>query len=98
MEIRPPISVIGDWAITSPRPLPGYGHAEDRRTALAAGFDAHLVKPVEPEVLQQVLAEQGAATQRDVNRGRSTANFSSGSRFGGGGFGGFRGGGRGGRR
>jgi len=40
----------------------------------------------------------GAATQRDVNRGRSTANFSSGSRFGGGGFGGFRGGGRGGRR
>jgi hypothetical protein len=40
----------------------------------------------------------GDATQRDFNRGRSTANFSGGSRFGGGGFGGFRGGGRGGRR
>jgi hypothetical protein len=40
----------------------------------------------------------GAATQRDFDRGRSTANFSSGSRLGGGGFGGFRGGGRGGRR
>jgi hypothetical protein len=40
----------------------------------------------------------GAAAQRDFNRGRSTANFSGGSRFGGGGFGGFRGGGRGGRR
>jgi len=40
----------------------------------------------------------GAATQRDFNRGRSTANFSSGNRFGGSGFGGLRGGGRGGRR
>jgi signal transduction histidine kinase len=31
--------------------LTGYGQPEDRRRALAAGFDAHLVKPVEPEVL-----------------------------------------------
>ena len=36
--------------------LTGYGQAEDRRRALDAGFDDHLVKPVEPERLQQVLA------------------------------------------
>jgi CheY-like chemotaxis protein len=41
----------------------GYGHPEDRSRALAAGFDAHLVKPVEPEVLQQVLALQAAARE-----------------------------------
>ena len=35
--------------------LTGYGQAEDRQRALDAGFDAHLVKPVEPERLQQVL-------------------------------------------
>jgi CheY-like chemotaxis protein len=35
--------------------LTGYGQAEDRRRALAAGFDDHLVKPVEPERLQQAL-------------------------------------------
>lgn len=57
MEIRPPISVIGHWAITSPRPLPGYGHAEDRRTALAAGFDAHLVKPLTQERLMELLSD-----------------------------------------
>ena len=31
--------------------MTGYGQAEDRRRALAAGFDAHLVKPVDPELL-----------------------------------------------
>ena len=35
--------------------LTGYGQAEDRRRALEAGFDDHLVKPVEPEKLQQAL-------------------------------------------
>ena len=29
----------------------GHGDAMDRRRALAAGFDEHLVKPVEPRVL-----------------------------------------------
>jgi CheY-like chemotaxis protein len=28
--------------------LTGYGQADDRQRALAAGFDDHLVKPVEP--------------------------------------------------
>ena len=36
--------------------LTGYGQAEDQARAQAAGFDAHLMKPVEPEALQQALA------------------------------------------
>jgi CheY-like chemotaxis protein len=36
--------------------LTGYGRAEDRQRALEAGFDAHLVKPVDLEALARVLA------------------------------------------
>lgn len=36
--------------------LTGYGQAEDRRRALEAGFDAHLVKPVDPDNLVKLLA------------------------------------------
>jgi PAS domain S-box-containing protein len=36
--------------------LTGYGHADDRRRAEAAGFHAHLVKPADPEVLHRLLA------------------------------------------
>jgi signal transduction histidine kinase len=35
--------------------LTGYGQPDDRRQALEAGFDAHLVKPVEPEALLGVI-------------------------------------------
>lgn len=38
--------------------LTGYGQAEDRRRAEEAGFDTHLVKPVDPEVLVNLLAAQ----------------------------------------
>jgi CheY-like chemotaxis protein len=31
--------------------LTGFGQAEDRRRAFAAGFDAHLTKPVAPDRL-----------------------------------------------
>jgi PAS domain S-box-containing protein len=36
--------------------LTGYGQPEDRRRVEAAGFDAHLVKPVDPDALQRLLA------------------------------------------
>jgi PAS domain S-box-containing protein len=35
----------------------GYGQPEDRRRALKAGFNAHLVKPVDLHKLEQLLAE-----------------------------------------
>jgi CheY-like chemotaxis protein len=34
----------------------GWGHPDDRRKALEAGFNLHLTKPVGPERLQAVLA------------------------------------------
>ena len=35
--------------------LSGYGQEEDRRRATAAGFEHHLVKPVEPQALFALL-------------------------------------------
>ncbi len=43
--------------------LTGYGRPEDRDRALAAGFDAHLVKPVDPEELNEVLVTLGQRRQ-----------------------------------
>jgi len=37
--------------------LSGYGHEQDRGRALASGFDAYFVKPLEPDQLRRVLAE-----------------------------------------
>jgi PAS domain S-box-containing protein len=37
--------------------MTGFGTQEDRDHALAAGFDAHLTKPVAPEVLQALIAQ-----------------------------------------
>ena len=36
--------------------LTGYGQPDDRRRALEVGFDAHLVKPVDLDALQKLLA------------------------------------------
>ena len=36
--------------------LTGYGHAEDIRRATSAGFDAHVIKPVDFDTLMQILA------------------------------------------
>jgi len=38
--------------------LTGYGQSEDRARSLAAGFDHHLVKPVQPDALLRVMAEE----------------------------------------
>jgi two-component system, chemotaxis family, CheB/CheR fusion protein len=43
--------------------LTGWGQDEDRRRSEEAGFDAHMVKPVDESVLRRVLTEVGAAKQ-----------------------------------
>ena len=41
--------------------LTGYGQKEDRERCEAAGFDAHLIKPVAPDALQKVLLRTRSA-------------------------------------
>ncbi len=43
--------------------LTGYGQDDDRRRALAAGFDHHLVKPVDIDRLQALIAQASTALQ-----------------------------------
>jgi CheY-like chemotaxis protein len=38
----------------------GWGQPQDKQRALDAGFDAHLVKPVDPAILTHVLARNGS--------------------------------------
>jgi CheY-like chemotaxis protein len=46
--------------------LSGYGTEDDRRKSAEAGFDAHLVKPVDPGALEQLLAGgEDRAPRRD---------------------------------
>ena len=45
--------------------LTGYGQEADRSSALAAGFDAHMVKPVSPDALMRLLG-QAEGTQKPV--------------------------------
>jgi CheY-like chemotaxis protein len=40
--------------------ISGYGQEEDRARSRAAGFDHHLVKPVEPAEVEVLLAEWDA--------------------------------------
>ena len=42
--------------------LTGWGQEKDRRLSRQAGFDHHLVKPVEPEALQALLAGPSPAS------------------------------------
>jgi CheY-like chemotaxis protein len=41
--------------------MSGFGTREDRRRSQEAGYDAHLVKPVDLEVVDQVVAQAQAA-------------------------------------
>jgi CheY-like chemotaxis protein len=43
--------------------LTGYGREEDRRRSREAGFDLHLVKPVDPEELRDLLAAGAPAAK-----------------------------------
>ena len=44
----------------------GWGQDEDRRKSKQAGFDAHLVKPVDPEALLQLIASLPASRPDDA--------------------------------
>ena len=39
--------------------ITGYGQAEDRQRSKEAGFDYHLVKPIDPQRLQDLLSKVG---------------------------------------
>lgn len=43
--------------------LSGWGQDEDRRRSEEAGFDAHLVKPVDENALRKLLVDLGARKQ-----------------------------------
>jgi CheY-like chemotaxis protein len=53
--------------------LTGYGQNEDRRRALEAGFDLHLVKPVEAAQLLEAIATAGVERRGNEDEGRSSA-------------------------
>jgi CheY-like chemotaxis protein len=42
----------------------GYGQEEDRRKAEEAGFDHHLTKPVNPDTLQRLVAQEDRGPDR----------------------------------
>jgi two-component system CheB/CheR fusion protein len=50
--------------------LTGYGQASDRATAQRAGFDEHLVKPVDTDQLLKLLAELREASSPRPARAR----------------------------
>jgi len=49
--------------------LTGYGQAEDRERARLAGFDRHLVKPVEPSKLRLILADPSVCKEDEAAGG-----------------------------
>jgi CheY-like chemotaxis protein len=51
--------------------LTGYGRPADREAALAAGFDAHLVKPLDPNELAKILAGRRKTFSVPANNGAS---------------------------
>jgi CheY-like chemotaxis protein len=68
--------------------LTGYATMSDRRRSLDAGFDAHLAKPADPEVLLGLLAgrtgERRGHPRRRVARPRAAALLSARGRVAGG--------------
>jgi CheY-like chemotaxis protein len=56
--------------------LTGWGQDSDRRRSREAGFDSHLVKPLDLETLTDLLARLPSASSGTA-RGRSVANGGS---------------------
>jgi len=59
--------------------LTGYGSAKDHESALAAGFDHHVVKPADPEVLLRLIDAAMKGEDSTTSR-RSRAPEQSGRR------------------
>jgi CheY-like chemotaxis protein len=62
-EVAERLRANPDLAQTVLVAMTGYGQAEDKKQTLQAGFTRHLVKPVEPDVLQKLLSDLRAARQ-----------------------------------
>ncbi len=54
-ELAQHIRSVPELAPTFLVAITGYGRPDDQRQAREAGFDAHLLKPVDPHVLQALL-------------------------------------------
>jgi CheY-like chemotaxis protein len=52
----------------------GYGMADDQRKSSEAGFDAHVVKPVTPERLDEILALASRRASISAAREAATSN------------------------
>ena len=57
----------------------GWGQEEDRRRVREAGFDQHLVKPVDAAQLRRLLAEHSVAGSHRVAAGTQSSSSSSSS-------------------
>jgi CheY-like chemotaxis protein len=56
LEVAQRLRQLPDWDGVMLVAVTGYGQDEDRRRSREAGFDHHLIKPVEPAKLQSLLA------------------------------------------
>ncbi len=63
-EVARRLRASGDASQTLLIALTGYGLDKDREAVLAAGFDRHLTKPVEPDLLIQILQDHLQARQK----------------------------------
>ncbi len=59
--------------------LTGYGRDEDRRLAEEAGFDLHLVKPVDPDTLTRLLARVPSTGQDSASSSQESVRMTPGS-------------------
>ena len=55
--------------------LTGYGQPDDHERTREAGFDQHLVKPVNPRLLSRLLRDTGAKEDQHANKGAGGALF-----------------------
>ncbi len=56
-EVARQLRQLPGWEDVFLAALTGYGQEEDRRQALEAGFDAHLIKPTSLDALEQLLVQ-----------------------------------------